>query len=288
MQLTIWRHFQVQTPDDWEMLQYSTDPDDGRCYFADRYQHRLVLHWHALAAPPDLARMASDYRARIEQNEDVTDVEEVSYFQWQGAVATLPDASYATFAAYFPEERCLIELTFLTPGPREVKLEQRMLQSVRLEPVSAQGYRRWRAFGMEMLVDDTLTLRECSALPASAKLTFGTEKDSQRQEIFERLGMVSAWMTDTSAAWLRKHLPREVTVREETEASFHDHAFAVLIGDQSALGAARLLGRRIPYRARAWVCPTDGRLYAVLLSGGAAEDAAPPLRDRLICCERMR
>jgi len=287
MNLTIWRHFQIQTPDDWEIVQFSRNRQRGHLHFADRYQYRMVFHWVYSSSEPDLDRLADDSASRLRRQDDVRDVTVKSLHQWRGAVTELDDATHTSFAAYYPGERCLIEVTFFTPGARDERMENKVLKSIREEPAAA-GYRRWRAFGMDLLASDDLPLQRVIAQPANAQMVFGEVNNPLREEKFERLGLIAEWLTGSVADWVRKRAPREVTVREQTDADYHSHHYDIVVGDRPVAGASRLLGRRSSYAARAWICPVDGRLYCATVSGGKPLDGQPPLRNRLRCCDDVR
>ena len=47
----VWRHLEVRVPADWELLQFSKTPAEGRCAFADRHGFRLELSWRTVAGP---------------------------------------------------------------------------------------------------------------------------------------------------------------------------------------------------------------------------------------------
>ena len=80
----IWREFRCVLPADWEMLQFSRHGDRGRCAFADRYLFRFELDWRVVPAEPEMARMMSDYRAKLTTDGSLTEPNNVQLPGWHG------------------------------------------------------------------------------------------------------------------------------------------------------------------------------------------------------------
>lgn len=282
MQLLVWRHFQIQVPDDWEMLLYSKEVQSGRCTFADRYQHRLEFNWSKVPSTPDFERMISDYIAELRQDDSVEHVEPARYGEWHGFVLKTSELLTSRFGTYLPAERCLVELVFLWPEQRDTLLERRVLDNIREERKTPQGFWRWRAFGMDALVSDGLVMQSSLVQPANARMVFAPERGLSREERFERKGMVQRWLTSSVRDWLRKQVPKEVRVRQQLSEVIDGHEVEQIIGDSPVIGFGRLIGRRVAYRSWAWICPTDGRLYCQVCTGD------PSATRRLSCCGRMK
>ena len=90
----IWRNFEVRTPDGWEMLQFSKDPMNGGCLFADRYMFRLEINWRRTGGEPDLERILSDYMGKLKDGKRIRDERYVNASEWPGigrnSIAALP------------------------------------------------------------------------------------------------------------------------------------------------------------------------------------------------------
>lgn len=315
MRLHVWRNFRIELPDDWEMLQFSRGAEAGRCAWADRYQFRLELNWRTVKAPLDFERMASDYRSKLRDDGEMSDVERTRAAGWQGVRARKGGVFQARLGRHFGEESCLVEIVFLWPGSSDGRLEKVILRSVRPEPERSGGFRRWRAFGMDLLASKGLVLRDCTIEPANARMTFADEKRGRRarrrEEAFYRIGMVPEWLARADgtsspghaaaerptpegskspvADWLSRHTPGEVVGRSEGLAEVRGHIVERISGQWRAGFVSSLLGRRSRYEAAAWICPVDGRLYFASatspISGEAAEiDLAP---GRLSCCAAL-
>jgi len=267
MQLYIWRHFQIQVPDHWEMLFYGKNAQAGKCTFADRYQHRLEFTWSVVPGKPDFTRMLDDYLAEFRRDDEVTEVAKIILGAWSGFTARLGEVLTSRVGRFFPQDRCLVELVFLWPEQRDVQLERRVMESVREESLTPEGNWRWRAFGMDLYASAECELDQCTVQAGLARMTFASMKQRQRVEIFERMGLVSQWLHRPVQEWLTLRRPLGVTVRQDVLETAQEMEVSHLIGDQLAEGWRRLLFKRTSFDSRAWMNKHDGRLYCQTITG---------------------
>ena len=279
MTLWVWQQLRVELPDGWEMLQFSRDPAAGRCGFADRYQFRLELDWRAAPSPPDLARMESDYLAKLRHDGTMPDAKATAAGERAGIVGTQAGLPTSRFGRYVAEVGCIVEVVFLWPDGRDEALEGAVLASLGPEP-ERDGLRRWRAFGMDLLASAGLTLTGGVMQPARAQLAFA-DKARGREETFLRLGMVSEWLGGGDvAAWLARQTPRDAVRPATARSADRGHEIETL----AAVRKPALLRAARRYASEAWLCPADGRLYCVSVTGG--EDGRLAGR-RLSCCGEL-
>jgi hypothetical protein len=283
MELWIWRHFRLTLPADWEMLQFSRKPEAGRCAFADRYRYRLEWSWRVVPGPPAMDRVLSDYAARL-QAEGVEDVKRVRHDPWRGVAGETAEGPTTRFGRHFPEAGAMLEVVFLWPGKRDERLEQRVLAGVGAEPARGGGFRRWRAFGMDLAVPGGHALAQCAVEPAHARMTFADAKGGH-EHAFERRGLVEAWLGDPVEEWLRRQTPGDVRDPVCTTDVAREHRVTRIRGRVRRPGLAGRLRRPRFYTDEAWICPGDGRLYrhARTEPGRGAESEAPAA-PRLSCC----
>lgn len=283
MQTICWRHFALQLPSEWELLSFTKDDQLGRCTFADRYQHRLQFIWSVVENTPNRKRLLADYlKAAEAQLEGGEAPLRVRRGVWDGVVARIGDVLSSRFWGYFPGERCLIELVFLWPKTRDAQLEQAILRSVQETPVDADGFRRWRAFGMDMRVPTEYRLERCVVRPGYALLEFVDPKQARSRVQFERIGMVQRWLTLPLAKWLSERIPKTVAARASATVNEAGHTVESVVGVLPRWNYERLLGRAAPYWACATICPDDGRLYCQMITGKLLK--APTSRPRLLTC----
>jgi hypothetical protein len=288
MQSFIWRRINIDVPENWEMLSYSTNFDNGRCYFGDRYQHRLMFRWRNITSEPDMKKMAIDYSSYIGLRDDIISVKPVSHYQWEGVEAILSDASYLSYSSYLASEKLLVELIFLTPNGSENRQEQKILSSVSEEPLQLDNYRRWRAFGMDMVTDDKYIVKKCQVLPGLAIMVFSHSKDNVLYDSFERFGMVDEWLRGPIDEWAKKRIPDGIKLIDSHVDEYRGHTFYTVNGKVSPGISKQIRGIKVNYTARTWKCPIDGRLYCYSSVRNSNDNNQPDDLDRLHCCENLR
>lgn len=280
----IWRNLRLECPADWEMLLFSRSPAQGRCVFADRYAHRLELSWRVVPGRPDFDRMLSDYAGSLRAG-GRPDPAPLRAGAWRGWLAEKDGRPSSRLGLHLPAEACLVELVFLWPDARDEALEHAILDSVRDEPADADGLRRWRAFGLDARVSPGLDFRACVVQPARAEWTFAAPR-GRRRERFARLGLVDQWLRRPVGDWLLARAPanRKATVQRRTEAG---HEVFSLVPAETACSMITLPLKGGAFGGEAWICPRDGRLYAVEWTGGRPRPGGgePRRGRRLACCE---
>lgn len=276
----VWRHIEVRLPPDWELLQFSKDPDQGRCAFADRYGFRFEVSWRAVGGRPDLERMVSDYMAALEAK-GMKEGERRSRGDWLGGEGIVEGLRMTRYGGFLDAESCVVEAVFLWPeGRRVTELEAGILDSIRPCPPTPAGHRVWAAFGLRLATPADMVLQAASILPAHADLRFTGPRRGIRMA-FSRRGMVDAWLRATPGEWLARWVRDEgagdgEAARQEVEG----HEVARWHGRTRAKG---LLRSSLPMIAEAWICPADGRLYSWLATGVAAESG----ERLLVCCANL-
>lgn len=288
MQLWIWRDIRLPLPEDWEMLQFSKDPHFGRCTFADRHNYRVELSWRVVDGPPDFKRMISDCIARLREEGSRT-AHRLAHGQWRGLGNEADGVTTTRFTRFFKKSSRLVELVFIWAPARNARLERDILDGVSEEPEHARGLRRWRAFGMDLLVSGGLELEACSVQPANVDMRFADEK-GRAVERFARRGMVKLWLSRPLGEWLARWVPEEVKTISTGTVELAGHRVERLSGEVPAPGLSRVVRRRPRFDAAAWMCPVDGRLYSACRKGQSTtrEVHLPLAGDRLSCCPDLK
>ncbi|HMO99298.1 MAG TPA: hypothetical protein PKE26_09340 [Kiritimatiellia bacterium] len=253
----IWRHIAVRLPATWEMLQFSSEFNRGRCAFADRYQFRFELSWKTVKGEPDYDRMVTDYMNRLEHEKKLTEAERARKAGWHGFSGVVNRERTSRFGKYLPEIGCLVEVVFLWPEARDIELENAVLPAISGMPRVEGNRQPWRAFGLDLQVPATAAFEGCIAQPARAEFTF-THPATGNSWQFGRLGMVGSWFKGDLESWLRTSLGRDVgdlrIFHRATRGDDHLHA-------EGTFKPRRLHLRRGNVRATAWIEHRDGRLY---------------------------
>jgi hypothetical protein len=278
MRRWIWRKFEFDLPEDWEMLQFSRNPASGKCAFADRNQFRLELNWRHVPAVPDFDRMISDYMNKLAE-QGMSDGRRVSAGQWAGLEGRVAAGIISRFGWYSGRESCVVETVFLWPAERDKGLEEKILSSFRDSLPDDRGRIRWRAFGMDVSVPEGWQLDRCRMEPAYAKMTFKDSINRRGEVSFARRGMVEEWLKEPLAKWLKASAGEMLEATQDpTEVSTGAHRRLSIRGVHRMPG---LFGRKMPGFAQGWICPHDGRLYSMVACGKL--DGANELK--LECCD---
>lgn len=288
MRLWVWRNLRVELPEDWEMLQFSRNTKTGACAFADRYRFRFELNWRVVEGPPDFDRMMSDYEGKLSSEGGVENCRRVRMRGWQGIEGSSESLSTTRLGRFMPGESCLVEAVFIWPGKTDKRLMRCVIESLRIDVEHPEPLRRWRAFGMDMLVGAEKKLHECRVEPANVEMVF-YNGNPDLEERFIRLGFVSEWLHKTVGEWLEKRNPealRDVRMNFENVGGHHVDR---IHGRLPARGVWKLLGRKIEWNTAAWICPKDGRLYVASRKSAVSRsnDASETNGMHLSCCESM-
>ena len=280
----IWRNFGLSIPLNWEMLQFSRNHENGRCAFADRYQFRLELNWLVVPGAPDFDRMMSDYLASLRER-GMTDCARFKHRAWHGVGGELDGQATTRLGRWFAAEQCVVELVFLWLRKRDTALMRRIADSVAVEPEYGGRFRRWQAFGMDLLAAKELPLRSCAVEPANVEMKFADEK-GRSVERFGRRGMVREWLKRPPDQWLRRWVDSDLRDIRTSAIGVRGHSVDLLAGELVLPGVRR---RRAKYDAAAWICPADGRFYSVSCTGldHTADADSIVAGGRLSCCSAL-
>ena len=267
-------------PDDWEMLQYSKNPVQGRCAFADRYQFRFEMNWSDVQSPPDMERLLSDYAASIEEARQPKP-SPLQSGAWHGLSMMTENGCCVTgYCRYFSEISQLLEICFIYPSgqPRDGSAEDKILSSVHPVITQADACQPWRAFGLDWCVSPELSLSRCTVSCGLAELSFCSQ-NLRATQTFSRRGLLSLWLKEPMEQWIKKTIPKDFTVISAKQRQHHGHDICDLLCAPSSFAWTDLLfGKRL-LAVSAFLCPQEGRLYAVtdLHRGKKTHPTAPRL-----------
>ena len=267
------------------MLQFTRNPETGRCAFADRYQFRFELDWMRVEAPPDMEHMAEDYFAKL-QEDGLESVTKSGHGQWLGASGKEKGIPISRYGAFFPGQAYILEAVFIwAKGERATPaFEGRILDSIKAPSPASDGRQKWRAFGMEWTTAAKLSFDSCQVSPGLAEATFNNRKRRLTQR-FARRGMLSCWLKTDVRQWLEAQIPKEYKIVSVKSATEGGHELWRLEAQRSpSVLVDWLHGRRI-IQAAAWICPEDGRLYFVATHAHGNKGEWPSAA--LSCCPKL-
>lgn len=263
----IWNGISIELPPEWELLQFSRDPERGRCAFADRHRFRFELDWATVPGEPDFDRMLSDYAQKLEADGKMQSTGQVIRGGIRGLTGSGPNGAVSRFGIWFKEQRRLVECVFLWDGERNKELESSILKSLRQElPVTAPDAPRplqhWRAFGMDLLVPENFRLASCSVLPGQAGMLFRGKHPADTW-IFRRYGLTQNWFKGDLQDWLKRQLPDDVRRPTLGKSQRSDMETACATGRYRPKG---LLKRSGKFKAECWLNSMDSRIYLGMIS----------------------
>ena len=276
----IWRHLRLALPADWALLQFSRDVDRGRCAWADRYQYRFQLDWRVVPGAPDFERMVSDLASQLEsQHADFTP-ERVRRGEWHGLAGHEDGRTVCRFGRYVEPAGCLLEAVFIRPDAVDAGCEEGILASFGHE-APVDGMAHWRAYGMDIRVNEGLALEECRVRPADVEMVFTGAR--YHRVSFNRRGMVKQWLNEPIAQWLQRQLPadaRDIRCDENERAG---HRITTINARTRRPGVWGPMLRPLQLTADAWICPRNGRLFTAKSTRPhtSSPDRAPA---GILCC----
>ena len=267
------------------MLQFTRNPETGRCAFADRYQFRFELDWMRVDAPPDMERMAEDYRAKL-QEDGLESVSKSGHGQWLGASGKEKGIPISRYGAFFPGQAYILEAVFIwAKGERATPaFEGRILDGIKVPPPASNGRQRWRAFGMDWTTAVDLSFDTCQVASGMAEATFNNRKQRITQR-FARRGMLSCWFKTDIRQWMEAQIPKEYKVVSVESSTEGDHEVWRLEAKRSPSVLVDWLHGRRTILAAAWICPEDGRLYCVASHAHRGKGEWP--FATLTCCPKL-
>ncbi|NCD31984.1 MAG: hypothetical protein EOL87_01050 [Spartobacteria bacterium] len=281
MQNVCWNQISLDIPDEWEMLQFSRSDVSGRCAFADRYRFRLEVDWKEVGGEPDFDRMMSDYQHRLTDRGGLKDAVNVKGGAgFHGLCGMQNGIMVSRFGIYLEQPGILVELVFLWPDQRDVRLENTILFSVQFNAADGQGMITRRAWGLNVRVPRRFPMTECLIQPALARYTYGKKNNFWQ---IERLGMVDTWLTVPLEDWAVNRLDKQCVHGELSTRTAGGHKIWDMSGDFVRKGLAHPNGT---YQSMCWRCPVDQRIYRFLVvrpTGKPACEKAP--FDYVSCCQ---
>lgn len=289
MRLWIWRDLRLELPDDWEMLQFTKDRNEGKCAFGDRNQFRLEMNWQTVPGRPDFDRMLSDYSHKLAEQGVLEEPETRTTGDWRGIEGRGDCGVSSRYGRYFPDAGLLMELVFLWPGEVETNLQRAILSSAGVEQATEEDRARWRCFGMDIMATKEMALTECNVQPALARMKFGTDAPAADSEWFERMGMVENWLKEPVRNWLNRRDPEGLRdPRRWTGSTGSGHSVEFTSGAMLTRVFPRIRRVARDFHGAAWICPSDGRLYAYGILKNTDGTAIPANGVcRLRCCKDM-
>lgn len=250
-----WLGVRFCVPHDWQLVRHGLRPQHGSLVFVDRRVQRLTVSWTECRSEPDLERLLSDYRAKLEQ-----EASGGSFKEWRSRADRCleqrgPHGVRVTRAVrYHAPHRRLLEIQCVASDTADDACVTALLDSLALTDAPAEA-RRVCAFGLDVLMPVGFVVARADVKPFDATLHFA-ERDGTATATLRRLGMVSRWHHGELEALAHGHFPRA----ELRRTAGDDHA-VVLTGREAGALWLRLFGRLRLQRTVLWLSPTEDAAY---------------------------
>lgn len=254
-----WRNIEFALPQDWEMLEFSRNPEQGKCLFADRNQYRFKLTWRKTPSCPNFEKAFADHLKNL-QERGIEAGKLISSGEWYGLYGEMNGKRFSQFGRYVYDESCALDTTFLWHGDRDKKLESAILAEIKESCQDQEGRLPWRAFGMTIRVPRRWKLEKCTVDPGLTAMTFCGEKGSGGEVRFERRGVLKHWLKEPVESWFKRYAQKELgTVEESKTVENSGHQKTTIKGK-----AKGFLSRKKAAHGEAWICPEDEHLYSII------------------------
>ena len=283
----IWHNISVDLPEDWEMLQFANDAEQGRIAFADRSDFRLELSWRRVGSRPDLERIRSDYASRLLNEMDHSEAIFEDLLDWSG-LKSVKDGKVSTrLLNHFGESGMLLEAVFRWQDLPDISLQEEILSSLAVDGGDTSAFQAWRCFGLDLSVPSVFALLDVQALPASTVMEFGYKKPNKATIRAERRGLLKFWLKGSVADWLIRQLPRKPKTLESMRYSEAGHDVYRIKGTLPYGSGWGSLFMRQEFESVGWICPEDKRLYTLgKLSRPSHAFLFEKQSAQLSCCDR--
>jgi hypothetical protein len=262
---TCWRGLTISHPADWEISLASGVDEPNRCVFSDRRGERLDVRWRPLKAVPDLKHMIERYREKAPKGrEDVRLLllEDLPG-PWSGIMQTSRDGRVVHVGRFFAHQRQLVEITLAWPEKRDTNLEAAVLEAIRPGDLTGST-RHWRAMGMDITVPRDYELVTHTSKIGKAHWIFEQGGRGGATLTFDRYAMTETWLRAQVRDWAEHEISSgRVVSRTTKQINGHNADLLLSRGWHGTLAALR--GIRMLRLDLAWKCPTDTRLYHLIL-----------------------
>ena len=275
-----WRGLRLWHPADWEPATLSGPKESARCILVDRRVQRLQADWQTLRRPPDLKAMFEGLRHR---RPEAPTVDLAGVPGWAGLVRKESDKTIVLAGRYFADAACLVQAVLSWPGKRDPRIERTVLGSV--APLPQGQTQPWQALGIVAEVPEGFELQRASSRVGHVAWEFGRPGRGSAGLSLERIAMLGEWLKVPVGEWLAGQVPAGFKRLRQLRVPCAGHQ-GEEVHSQRGSALTGVAGRRVYRLDRAWVCPTDERLYRLAYWQRSAGELEMPSSLRLYCCRQ--
>lgn len=280
----IWRKFSMHLPEDWEMLRFASDEEEGSCGFADETGFRFFLYWQKRKNEPDFTKDAHRFIKRKVASGQMVDSPAEGWLGWGD---TNEDRFLRQFARHYPEEAVILTAIFRAPQGHPVP-EKEILSSITPLSPDAGNQIPWKIRDFTCLVPADQPLHQGTFETGKTKLIFRANPKKEPAYTFQKWALVNEWMPSRDLErWIKRQIPAAYKLTAIKRAEWQDHTYVSL--------TASARHRWFPFRQYprryfemvAWICPQDDCLYAASQQVLAPQgNWSQPAELPLSCCDQ--
>lgn len=266
-------------PDEWEIVQHSTDIQKGRMGFVDRRYQRVQLIWRTAESKPDIQRMFQDLKYSDKKRFPDAEISKNFRLQsWTGYYRSTEE-ELITHAGYYDKKwNRWIEAILMWPRGYNKDEEYLLLTSFKVNDYKNSTNMTWQAFGMHFTVPKEWKLREVIA--GSIQKVFEFTHQEMISKVIKR-SVPDAWRGgDMDRILLAES---EEYRGETTECSYGRHTARCYSGREKQLHTRWLFGKRYYKYDIIWECAAHVAFFQVtMFTTHRKDDAAWPVSVE--CC----
>ncbi len=277
-----WRGLRLWHPAEWEPAALSGPKEPAKCILVDRRLQRLQADWQTLRRPPDLKAM---FEAMRHRNSEEPAVDLAGVPGWTGLVREESDSTVVVAGRYFADAACLVQAVLSWPGKRDRGLEKTVLGSV--APLPPGPVQPWQALGIVAEVPEGFDLQSASGRVGHVAWKFRRPGKGSAGLSLERIAMPGHWLKGTVGEWLARQIPAGFKQLRQLRVPCAGHQ-GEEVHSRRGGAVTGLTGRGVYRLDRAWLCPTDERVYRMAYWQNSAGEVELPSGFRSHCCREAR
>jgi hypothetical protein len=268
-----WHGLALSVPRDWEIVRHGLSPALGSLCFVDRRRERLTLSWAAVKSVPDLGRIVHEWAGLACERGAPRPFDVGS---WTGLMLQTAAGVETRVVSYDASTMRLLELRILARAGEE-RLARELIGGIRVR-AEAEPVRRFRAFGIDVVVPRDFALRSAAVAPCDVSFRFERAAGGRETPLLrfsaQRLGMAGTWFDGDFAGLLAAkapgvdHGPLQAVRVDGREA----HACRGRCLEQRWV---RLLGRAREERALLWSAPEQNAIQLLRSEGPSGRVIEP-------------
>ncbi len=273
----------IRHPAEWELMQANHADQPGWCLFADRIYQRLDVRWKPVKYVPNLELLLDKYRQH--KDSEAAPYRLIVPQPWQALGQDTEQGQLTHAFRFFTDSRLLFETTIIWPTGRNEQIENEILTGIDIQPPGTAN-KLYQAMGISMDIPAEYELTDSTATVGHIKWQFGQTSRNAPSITVERIAMPQYWLTGSIGDWQESDVTEKTQVIDRRVINCNGHNGQQLITSKSIGPVSSLRGRRLIKLDRAWLCPSENRVYRVTIAArSTTEEISIPDGLAIRCCK---